>query len=79
MKMKDEGYETMLLESTLMKIGSLLQIGFGAAGAAIIGKNMGTGELNPMVPGKMITSIYGFCDIRNFTGTTECLQEVSEP
>jgi len=58
-----------------MKIGSLLQIGFGAAGAAIIGKNMGTGELNPMVPGKMITSIYGFCDIRNFTDTTECLQE----
>lgn len=70
-----EHYETILLEKTIVKIGSLLQIGFGAAGAAIIGKNMKAGALNPMVPGKMITSIYGFCDIRNFTDTTECLQE----
>ena len=72
---KTENYETILLESTIVKIGALLQIGFGAAGAAIIGKNMKTGALDPMVPGKMITSIYGFCDIRNFTDTTECLQE----
>ncbi|GMI46928.1 hypothetical protein TrCOL_g9065 [Triparma columacea] len=70
-----EHYETILLERTIVKIGGLLQIGFGAAGAAIIGKNMKAGALNPMVPGKMITSIYGFCDIRNFTDTTECLQE----
>ena len=70
-----EHYETILLERTIVKIGGLLQIGFGAAGAAIIGKNMKAGALNPMVPGKMITSIYGFCDIRNFTATTECLQE----
>ena len=70
-----ENYETILLEKTILKIGSLLQIGFGAAGASIIGKNMKAGALNPMVPGKMITSIYGFCDIRKFTDTTECLQE----
>ena len=70
-----EHYETILLEKTIVKIGGLLQIGFGAAGSAIIGKNMKAGALNPMVPGKMITSIYGFCDIRNFTDTTECLQE----
>ncbi|GMH87188.1 hypothetical protein TrVE_jg6898 [Triparma verrucosa] len=70
-----ENYETILLEKTILKIGGLLQIGFGAAGASIIGKNMKAGALNPMVPGKMITSIYGFCDIRNFTDTTECLQE----
>jgi len=68
-------YETQLLEQTIVKIGQMLQIGFGAAGAAIIGKNMKAGALNCMVPGKMITSIYGFCDIRNFTDTTECLQE----
>ena len=70
-----ENYETILLEKTILKIGSLLQIGFGAAGASIIGKNMKAGALNPMVPGKMIISIYGFCDIRKFTDTTECLQE----
>ena len=28
-----------------------------------------------MIPGKKITAIYGFCDIRQFTDTTECLQE----
>jgi class 3 adenylate cyclase len=71
----DHKYETQLLEQTIVKIGQMLQIGFGAAGASIIGKNMKAGALNPMVPGKMITSIYGFCDIRNFTDTTECLQE----
>ena len=58
-------------------MGQLLQIGFGAVGAEIIGKNInsGSGKLNAMVPGKKITSIYGFCDIRQFTDTTECLQE----
>lgn len=71
-----KGYETYLLMNTLTKIGALMQVGFGAAGAEIIGKNMGSaGELDPMVPGKKITAIYGFCDIRQFTDTTECLQE----
>ena len=72
---QEQGYETALLEATLKKIGALMQVGFGAAGADIIGKNMGSGELDPMLPGKKITAIYGFCDIRQFTDTTECLQE----
>lgn len=76
-KVRDQGYETILLEHTLERVGQLLQVGFGAAGAEIIGKNMntGSGKLNPMIPGKKITAIYGFCDIRQFTDTTECLQE----
>ena len=28
-----------------------------------------------MIPGKKVMAIYGFCDIRNFTDTTEVLQE----
>ncbi|KAF0707063.1 Aste57867_6668 [Aphanomyces stellatus] len=72
---KAQGFETALLESTLEKISALMQVGFGAAGADIIGKNMGAGEVDPMLPGKKITAIYGFCDIRQFTDTTECLQE----
>lgn len=72
---KEQGFETALLEITLSKIGTLMQVGFGAAGADIIGKNMGSGDLDPMLPGKKITAIYGFCDIRQFTDTTECLQE----
>lgn len=72
---KEQGFETALLELTLSKVGRLMQVGFGAAGADIIGKNMGSGDLDPMLPGKKITAIYGFCDIRQFTDTTECLQE----
>lgn len=71
-----------------------IQVGFGAAGADVIGKNMSANAVNPMMPGmplywlisfncyvcthiigKKITSVYGFCDIRQFTDTTECLQE----
>ncbi|TMW62301.1 hypothetical protein Poli38472_009794 [Pythium oligandrum] len=72
---KEQGFETALLELTLSKVGTLMQVGFGAAGADVIGKNMGSGDLDPMLPGKKITAIYGFCDIRQFTDTTECLQE----
>ena len=39
-KVRDQGYETVLLEQTLERVGELLQVGFGAAGAEIIGKNM---------------------------------------
>tara|TARA_B100000795_G_scaffold268283_1_gene254965 strand:+ start:1763 stop:1948 length:186 start_codon:yes stop_codon:yes gene_type:complete len=60
----------MLLEKTLKKIGGLLQVGFGSAGAEIIGNNMGAeGEMNAMVPGKLITSVFGFCIIEDFTET----------
>ncbi len=53
-----------------------MAIGFGEAGSEIIVQNMQiTGEINPMIPGKRIMGIFGFCDIRNFTDTTELLQE----
>jgi hypothetical protein len=32
-----------------------------------------SGEVDPMVPGKKVEAIYGFCDIRNFTDATEVL------
>lgn len=35
------------------KISHLLQIGFGAAGAEIIRKNMGAGALNAVMPGAL--------------------------
>lgn len=71
-----EGYEIKLLESTLEKIGMLLQVGFGVAGDAIIGNNIGGGgALNPMIPGRKTFAIFGFCDIRYFVYATEFLQE----
>ena len=70
------GYETALLETTLTKISELLQIGFGEAGSQIIAQNMKRGgSVEAMVDGKKMRGAFGFCDIRQFTDATECLQE----
>lgn len=29
------------------------------------------GDVDPMIPGKKIIAIFGFCDIRNFSDATE--------
>ena len=71
----DNQYETVMLERSLLKIGGLLQVGFGAAGADIIAKNMGRGELRMMEPGRKITSIFGFGIIEDFTDTVSCLEQ----
>ena len=62
---EEESYETVMLQHTIEKIGGLLQVGFGEAGAEIIAKNMNTedGNLNAMVPGQRMTAVFGFCDI----------------
>ena len=75
---KNGPLETNLLEKTVTKICGLLALGFGEAGAEIISTVLKEGveaDMNPMIPGKKIMAIYGFCDIRNFTDTTEVLQE----
>lgn len=60
--------ETSILENLIMKIGALLAVGFGEAGSEIIASNMRRGgEVDPMLPGKKMLAIFGFCDIRNFT------------
>uniref|UniRef100_A0A7S3CW70 Guanylate cyclase domain-containing protein n=1 Tax=Palpitomonas bilix TaxID=652834 RepID=A0A7S3CW70_9EUKA len=71
------GLETDMVEGALVRIGRLLQVGFGEAGAAVIAKNIHgkDGKFNPVVPGERITAIFGFCDIRRFTDATESLQE----
>lgn len=67
--------ETAILEKLIMKIGALLAVGFGEAGSEIIAANMSQGgEVDPMLPGKKMLAIFGFCDIRNFTDATEVLQ-----
>ena len=33
------------------------------------------GRVNPMIAGSRVLAIFGFCDVRNFTDTTEVLQE----
>ena len=42
----------------------------------MIGNNLrSNGELDPIQPGHRVTAIFGFCDIRQFTDTTEVLQQ----
>lgn len=70
-----EDHETTLLLDTITKIGGLLRVGFGEAGAAVIAVNLNdAAELDPVKKGRKINAIFGFCDIRKFTDTTECLQ-----
>ena len=72
----DEDDSETAVTKAMVKIGGMLQIGFGEAGAEIIAHNMASGgELDVMIPGEKIEAIYGFCDIRSFTDATECLQE----
>ena len=62
-----EGMETTILLTTINKIGGLMQVGFGEAGATVIAKNLADssgGRLNLMGGGTMIQSIFGFCDVR---------------
>lgn len=62
------------MEKLIIKTGALLAVGFGQAGASIIAENMKKGDaVNPLIPGKKMCAIFGFCDIRNFTDMTEIL------
>eukprot|EP00397_Hematodinium_sp_SG-2012_P003342 GEMP01003350.1.p1 GENE.GEMP01003350.1~~GEMP01003350.1.p1 ORF type:complete len:1014 (+),score=182.63 GEMP01003350.1:101-3142(+) len=73
-----EPMETAILEKTIIKIGGLLALGFGEAGANIIGQNMkgsDSATVDAMVPGRKVDAIFGFCGIRNFTDATEILQD----
>ena len=67
--------EPTILENMIIKVGTLLAVGFGEAGTELIAKNIESyGSLNVMMPGKKVMCIFGFCDIRNFTDATEVLE-----
>jgi len=71
-------YETEAVRVALAKIVGLMQLGFGGAGHEIIAANLANAdgqELDLMRRGKKSDCAYGFCDIRQFTDTVECLQD----
>ena len=73
-------YETQVIQLAIEKITALLRIGFGVAGAEIISSNMtveggGSAFLNPMIPGKRVYALVGFCDIMSFDLCTEKLED----
>lgn len=70
------GDEIKTIQLAIIRISSLMAIGFGEAGGQILKENMNSFEgLNPMIPGKKINGIFGFCLIRNFQQINEALQE----
>merc|ERR1712019_319984 len=74
---KKQTLETKILENAIIKLGKLLALGFGEAGSEIICKNMDdeSATVNAMIPGNKVEAVFGFCNIRNFTDTTEVLQD----
>ena len=71
-------YETEAVRIALAKIVGLMQLGFGGAGHEIISANLANSDktgLDLMLRGKKKECAYGFCDIRQFTDTVECLQD----
>ena len=69
------GMETSFLMSTILRIGSLMKVGFGTAGVEIIKGNLDKTkhttlgqDLNKF--GSTVSSIFMFCDIRQFTDAT---------
>eukprot|EP00928_Gymnodinium_smaydae_P024544 TRINITY_DN19832_c0_g2_i1.p1 TRINITY_DN19832_c0_g2~~TRINITY_DN19832_c0_g2_i1.p1 ORF type:complete len:973 (+),score=191.47 TRINITY_DN19832_c0_g2_i1:204-3122(+) len=75
--MKMEPMETVVLEKTIIKLGSLLALGFGEAGASIIRQNMehfDSANVNVMLMGKVVDAIIVSARIHNFSTATEVLQ-----
>ncbi|KAH8582832.1 membrane associated adenylyl cyclase with 6 transmembrane regions and an adenylyl cyclase domain [Cryptosporidium sp. chipmunk genotype I] len=68
-------FSNKMLEETFSKLGTLLAVGLGSAGANIIMHNLKDDKVVVKLPGRKIMGIYGFCDIRNFTDATEILGE----
>jgi hypothetical protein len=70
------GHELIIIENSILKIATLLALGFGEAGKDIIANNTkNNAGFEMMMKGKRKMAVYGFCDIRNFTDSTEVLQE----
>ena len=69
--------EAAYIESSILKIVGLLNVSFGEAGTKIIQRNMNSGssELNSAIPGEKVSAVYGMSDIREFTATTEALNQ----
>jgi len=69
--------ETVILEKTIIKLGSLLALGFGEAGADIVRHNMkgsNSAFVDAMIEGTKVDCIVGNARIQDFSIATEVLQ-----
>lgn len=71
-----EAMETVILEKTIIKLGTLLALGFGEAGAQIVAHNLqvsDTAGINVMIPGIRVNAVFGYLEIREFALITDVL------
>ena len=76
-RVAESSLETVMLEKTIVRIGGLLAVGFGQAGAKIVAQNMSNEssmDVHAMVPGRRIGAIFGHIGIENFSVLTSVLQ-----
>eukprot|EP00928_Gymnodinium_smaydae_P039230 TRINITY_DN26839_c0_g1_i1.p1 TRINITY_DN26839_c0_g1~~TRINITY_DN26839_c0_g1_i1.p1 ORF type:complete len:932 (-),score=180.61 TRINITY_DN26839_c0_g1_i1:84-2879(-) len=73
---KSDPMETAILERTIIKLGSLLALGFGVAGVEIVSHNMkgASTDINVMIPGSRVDCIIGTTRVDDFSLITEALQ-----
>ena len=69
--------KTQMLELTIFKIGTLLQRGFGQFGSVVVSESLTQQHegIDLGRPGKQCELVFSMCRIRQFTETTECLQD----
>jgi len=66
--------ETIVVQNSVVRIGSLLRLSLGEAGSRIMSRNLRSGKMRLDRPGDFVHAFFGFCDIRNFTDLTEVLR-----
>lgn len=66
--------ELQVVQNCLVKLGLLLQLAVGSAGAKTITASLRSAESGLSTQGKIVHAFFGFCDIRRFTDITEALQ-----
>jgi class 3 adenylate cyclase len=67
--------DLVIIKDTILKIASLLVLGFGEAGNTLLQKVLYTKQTSGdfLTKPQTVYAIFGFCDIRNFTDATEVL------
>lgn len=74
---RHEVMETVILDKTIIKLGTLLALGCGEAGSAIISNSMAGSNsvgMNAAIGGSRVDCILGISRIRDFSVATEVLQ-----
>lgn len=75
-RLEFDGFETSILEKTIVRIGALLSLGFGDAGSLIIARNMQkSGEVDAMVAGVKTIALFTYFKITDFEIVNEALKE----